>query len=491
MGVMRRPSVGTSTAIVVAIMAFGYGLFERSAASGLVGLPDVVGSVITSRPFATFILLPAALVAVASFVHVANADVVRVRRGSAYRSVAALVRESAQGALFLLIAGVLGSWAATIGLPPLNFSGAGSAVLDESAPVWITLIAQFFGLACFVMCVTAPLSLLAATGRGSIGLLIAASTGLWLIAAGALNGLWGEAFARPVYCAAIHANCATWAEGLATSTVLVGAVTAALLLISSILDRRLTRSTTVGKPTRSLVASVLIPLLTVPTALAIAGQFSEESHTEVVVQVALSGNPSSPLTFLLALCSFVVMLLFFSLRLDGASAGFADLELLRSGSWAVAAARTFISASRIAIVVRAAVLLATWLPIAISGRPVSGAPEAFVVGAVHYVIVGSLWWGLLALAVAFFASRLAHITMIVPAMCGTAVAVQLSRIAVGDTVWPALDVFVEPSSLVTGRVIEGALITLVGAVIILGGRAALWRVRRASMSVTKTQETTS
>lgn len=473
---------------------FGYGIVAREQLREGLGVTDLVLAVVMPSQLTSYVLLPIAFVVATGRARRATTALRALRYGARRQLGLALVLDGLRLSAGLVLAAVLGSAAAGIGLPlsaPADLEAVGLTGPPLEWPVVIStqLMALTFAItAVQLVCTVASVLAL----PRSFALSAAVSAALWVGIVGSFNGLWPAELARPVWCAFVTASCGTAAEGLATAVVALVTAIAGVLLAGVIVDLHVRRNGSIAPVARVAVALALVVLVTAPTVLAVAAGAPDEAALETVVAFALSGDAASPTTLLLALCSFAAMLLVFSLRLDGAAAGFADLERLRSGSWLVASARTLLAATAIALVVRTGAVVAAWVPVALTGRVAVADPSSFALSALVFVTVGSLWWGLLALAVAAAVSRWTRASMIVPIACAVAVTIQLVRLVAGSgeqaALWPALDAFADPLAGGAGRLVEAVAVLLIAAGILIGGRVALARARRAPRPVRSHQE---
>lgn len=469
--------------------AFAYGLWERSNAGADIGIPDVVASVVSSRPYISFVVLPIVLMMIAKSAQMELRAEVRMRRGSHRGTANALARAAGRHSVTVVSASVLGSWASAIGLGPLVFTGGGTAAIDERIPWFLTVASQSTGLALFSFATSLVLGFL--TMSCGVSRPLAAIVGgglLWVVAAGSLNSLWGEVLSLPLACAGVAVNCGTWAAGLAWSLSAAAVALAATVSVATWTDRRHSYRLRVSNG-RVWVGSLIVAVITMWTTLAIADETGSDVTVETILFLAFSADPTSPRTFLLALGSFVVLLMAFSVRFDGASVGFADLERLRAGGVSAHAARILLTATGIGVVVRTSMLVAGWLPVAISGRAVETQPLPFLAGAVIFVLVGALWWGILGLAVGLAITHCRRIGMIVPIACGVAATLHVLRLSIGGVSSPSPDALVNPFAMTFGTAIEASIIVVAAASLVTAGYIDRWKARRVyPVAIDNTEE---
>lgn len=494
MTVLRLPALPWWVALVGGA---AYGVFARDQLREGLGVSDLVLAVVMPSQFTSYVLLPIALLVATARARRSTQAVRVIRHGSRRGLALSLMLEALRFSAGLVVAAVVGSAVAGIGLPFSAPADLEAVQLTGSPIAWPAFVAaQLLALTLAVTAVQLVCTVPSVLGLPrSYALDGAVASALWVAVVGSFNGLWPDDVARPVWCAFVVASCGTTTEGLATAAVALGTAVVGVLLAAAAVDLHHRGRGSVALAPRVVVALTVVILVTVTSSLAIADSAPPDAPLEELVAAALSGDAASPITLLLALCSFAAMLLVFSLRLDGASAGFADLERLRAGSWLVAAARALLAATVIAFVVRAGALLGAWMPLALTGRSTVSDPSSFLLGALVFVVVGSLWWGLLALAVALVVRRWSRAAMVVPVACAVAVTLQLVRLVAGSgeqsTLWPALDAFAEPLAGGPGRPIEAGVVLIIAAGFLTGARVALARARRAPRSARTPQEAVS
>lgn len=488
-------SLNAAVCLATGLLALCYGLYERSIISAELGILDVTASVLASRPFITFVLVPLAILA---FAHAARAECpasVRIRRGSMRRTLTVLTLKAVTNAGMFVGALILGSWVSALGLSPWAFTQQGTATLASSMPSGAALIAQIGGLTLFVAAVVLPLGILTlfSRDRPAVGFIIGAIC--WFLPAGSINGLWDGVISNAVSCAAINANCASGGAAILSPIALLLVVSVAMLVFGAARDLHGGHPRFGSKSIWSTLAVALAATLVSATTFSFAYESVDSASQIQIVQYSLSGDLSSPRTVLLALASFTAMLLVDGLKRDGAASGLADLELLRSGSWTFVAARSLIATLSIAFGIRLVLFVTSWASATLSGARLGGDLGAFVLSGAGFVILGALWWALLATAVSITALRFPHVTMIAPITCTVAVTITLLRLAAGSgeqaALWPALDAFADPFAGGAGRLVEAFAVLLIVAGILIGGRIALARTRRAPRTIPTHQEAVS